>query len=102
VNTRDPELLASLALYWSRLGDAGKALPRAAEARALGPADRTVQWRATLAYELCGHRREALDTLASALRLGQPWNEIRNEPALAALREDAGYKRLPGRREDAR
>jgi serine/threonine-protein kinase len=98
VNPKDPELLSALALYWARLGDAAKALPKAEEALKRGPADRSVQWRATLTYELCKRRADALRALAASLRLGEPWNEIQNEPALAALREDPGYRRLAGGR----
>jgi serine/threonine-protein kinase len=96
VNPKDPELLGALALYWARLGDSAKALPEAGEARTRGSANRIVQWHAALTYELCGRREAALNALAAALRLGQPRNEIRNEPALAALRKDPEYQKLIG------
>jgi tetratricopeptide (TPR) repeat protein len=94
INPKDPELLSARALYWARLGDSAEALPEAEAALKRGPANRTVQWHAALTYELCARREAALKALAAALRLGQPWNEIRNEPALAELRKDPGYQRL--------
>jgi serine/threonine-protein kinase len=94
VNPKDPEMLGALALYWARLDNSAKALPEAEEALKRGPSNRIVQWHAALTYELCKRRGAALQALAAALRLGQPWNEIRNEPALAALRKDPGYQRL--------
>jgi Flp pilus assembly protein TadD len=94
VNPGDPEALGALGLYRARLGDRGQALPITAKAQSLGPANRSVRWHAALAYELCGRREEALQALAAAVRLGQPLNEVRNEPALAALRGDARFQRL--------
>jgi serine/threonine-protein kinase len=91
VNPADPEALSSLGLYQARVGDRGKALALAEKAQSLAPANRTVQWHAALSYELCGRRERALQALGSALRLGQPLNEVRTEPALAALRADARY-----------
>lgn len=62
-----------------------------------GRSNRSVQWPLALAYELAGRRTEALAALESAIRLGQPANEVHNEPALEALRQDARYARLAAR-----
>ena len=92
VNPKDAELIGSLGLYRARLGERGMALPLTQKALSLAQSSRAVQWHAALAYELCGRRDLAMDALAAAIRLGQPRNEVRNEPALAGLRADPKYR----------
>ncbi len=94
VNPGDPESVSARGLYRARLGDRLRALSDTGRAEKLGPANRTVFWHAALVYELCGRRDDALDALANALRLGEPLNEVRNEPALARLRTDPRYQSL--------
>jgi hypothetical protein len=75
------------------LGHRGKAPAFTEMARLPGPANRKVRWHdATSAYESCGWRDRALRAVASAPRLAQPLNEVRTEPALAALRADDGRR----------
>ena len=93
VNPRDPELIASIGLYRARLDDPARALPDLEKARAMAPSDREVLWRAAVGFELCGRRDAALEALSAALRLGHPMVEVRNEPALSALRADPRYAR---------
>ena len=91
VNPSDAEAISSLALYRARVGEKSKALELTEKARSLRPSSRLVQWHAALAYELSGRRKQAIEALTAALRLGQPLNEVRNEPTLAGLRTDPGF-----------
>ncbi|MBV8841418.1 MAG: protein kinase [Bryobacterales bacterium] len=92
INSKDAEVLSRVALYQARLGNYGEAVPNTRRALKLAPGDRAVAWHAALAYELAGQRELALDAIRSAIRLGQPLQEINREPALAGLRADPRYQ----------
>jgi serine/threonine-protein kinase len=94
VNANDGETLSVVALYEAKLGDKTKALENVLKARRLAPGSRKVQWEAALIYELSGQRDHALEALQSAIRGGQPLDEVRGEPALANLRADPRYQQL--------
>ena len=94
VNANDGETLSVVALYEAKLGEKSKALENVQKARRLEPGSRKVQWEAALIYELAGQRDHALDALQTAIRGGQPLDEVRVEPALASLRGDPRYERI--------
>jgi serine/threonine protein kinase/tetratricopeptide (TPR) repeat protein len=94
VNPNDGETLSVVALYEAKLGDKTKALANIEKARQIAPASRKILWEATLVYELAGKRKDALAALREAIHGGQPLEEVRGEPTLASLRNDARYQQL--------
>ncbi|GGZ01989.1 protein kinase [Pseudoduganella plicata] len=88
----DVVLVSRMGLYAARTGDAEAAMAMMARALALGPRNADVNFRAGLAYELLGHRVQALAAIANARRLGYPVKFIEAEPDLVALRRDPGYE----------
>ena len=94
VNPDDGETLSVVALYQAKLGHQMKALANIQRARKLAPGSRKVLWEAALVYELAGNRNEALAALNSAIRDGQPLDQVRGEPALTNLRTDPRFQKL--------
>ena len=94
VNPDDGETLSVVALYQAKLGHKLKALANIQKARRLAPGSRKVLWEAALVYELAGNRNEALAALNSAIRDGQPLDQVRGEPALTNLRTDPRFQKL--------
>jgi Flp pilus assembly protein TadD len=94
VNPNDGETLSVVALYQAKLGDKSKAIANIQKARGIAPASRKVLWESALVYELAGRRTDALTALEGAIHGGQPLDEVRGEPALAALRADPRYQKL--------
>jgi serine/threonine-protein kinase len=89
----DADLRSRLALCLAKSGDMTQAL---AEARAVETLDRTapVLSRLVSVYEICGQRRQALDTMAAALKAGYSVDEFRRDPELLELRKDPGFLKL--------
>ncbi|WP_374438150.1 protein kinase [Inhella sp.] len=85
--------LSRMALYAARLRD-----PRASawmsQALAQQPDSSAMAYRAVLVQEALGQREAALQSLALALRLGQPRHLVEAEPELQALRRDRRYHDL--------
>ena len=94
MNPDDGETLSVVALYQAKLGHQMKALANIQRARKLAPGSRKVLWEAALVYELAGNRNEALAALNSAIRDGQPLDQVRGEPALTNLRTDPRFQKL--------
>ncbi len=94
ITPSDPSLLASLAVYWGKLGNSPKALGLAEESRRLAPKQPWVHFKSALIYELAGDRDRALAALAEALRDGYSPKEVRGEPELNKLRKDPRYDRI--------
>lgn len=90
----DAALLSRIAVYWAKLGDRQKAWSELEQARSVAPADPQVQFRSAVVYELTGKREMALEALRSAIQGGYSLEEIRREPELAKLRQDARYTAL--------
>ena len=80
-----------MGLYAARSGHADEARTLIARALKLAPKTADVQFRAGLAYELLGDRKQALVAIAEALRLGYPAKYVETEPDLVALRRDPEY-----------
>jgi tetratricopeptide (TPR) repeat protein len=98
VNPNDAEALSRVALYQARLGERNDALGMAGHAVQLAPASRSVVWHAALTYELAGRRDQALQAVRTAVKLGQPLQEVSHEPALAKLRADSRYAQIMAER----
>jgi len=89
----DADLRSRLALCLAKIGEKKEAL---AEAAAVEQLDRTasVLSRLVSLYEICGQRRQALDTLAAALKAGYSMEDFGRDPELLELRKDPGFHQL--------
>jgi serine/threonine-protein kinase len=87
----DVVLVSRMGLYSARSGHKDEARALMARALTLAPGAADVQFRAGLAYELLGDRKQALAAITAALRLGYPVRYVEAEPDLVALRRDPGY-----------
>jgi serine/threonine-protein kinase len=89
----DADLRSRLALCMAKIGEKKEALAEAAAAEAL---DRTasVLSRLVTVYEICRQRKQALDTMAAALKAGYSIDEFRRDPELLQLRKDPGFLKL--------
>lgn len=89
----DADLRSRLALCMAKIGEKKEALAEAAAVEAL---DRTasVLSRLVSVYEICGQRRQALDTMAAALKAGYSMEEFNRDPELLELRKDPGYHKM--------
>lgn len=89
----DADLRSRLALCLAKIGEKKEALAEAAAAEAL---DRTasVLSRLVTVYEICGQRKQALDTMAAASKAGYSTDEFRRDPELLELRKDPGFLKL--------
>ena len=89
----DADLRSRLALCMAKIGEKKEALAEAAAVEAL---DRTgsVLSRLVSVYEICGQRRQALDTMAAALKAGYSMEEFGRDPELLELRKDPGFHKL--------
>ena len=89
----DADLRSRLALCMAKIGEKKEALAEAAAVEAL---DRTasVLSRLVSVYEICGQRKQALDTMAAALNAGYSMEEFGRDPELLELRKDPGFHKL--------
>ncbi|MGH9821787.1 MAG: tetratricopeptide repeat protein [Blastocatellia bacterium] len=90
---KDPELLSRLAVYLAKSGAKQDAMR---QVQALEGSDKSaaVLTRLVLTYEICGHRDQALDAMAAAIKAGQSLVEFSRDPELLALRNDPKYHLL--------
>jgi serine/threonine-protein kinase len=88
----DPELIATRALYRSKIGETAAALEDAERAAVLAPANATVRYRAALAFAVAASRSRALEEIAAAARLGFSEEQIRRSPELAGFRGDPVFE----------
>jgi serine/threonine-protein kinase len=87
----DVLLVSRMGLYAVRSGHKDEARTLITRALTLAPGSADVQFRAGLAYELLGDRKQALAAIAAALHLGYPAKYVEAEPDLVALRRDPEY-----------
>ena len=89
----DADLRSRLALCLAKIGEKKEALAEAAAVEAL---DRTasVLSRLVSVYEICAQRKQALDTMAAALKAGYSMEEFGRDPELLELRKDPGFLKL--------
>ncbi|HUK89734.1 MAG TPA: protein kinase [Blastocatellia bacterium] len=93
---KDSDLLSRLAVYLAKSGAKQEAARQAHTVEGLDKSA-AVLTRLVLAYEICGHREEALDAMAAALKAGQSMDEFSRDPELLALRSDPKYHLLVAR-----
>ena len=78
-------------MYLAKSGDKGSALTELQTLASAKEKDPSTLYLEGIAWELCGNRANALDTLAAALQAGQSRADLKNEPELTALRADPRY-----------
>jgi serine/threonine-protein kinase len=87
---KDAALASRMGLYLARVEN--KRSPEfIIKSLDLAPKNPEVHFRAALAYELLSERRQALEMIAKAVKLGYPVKNIEAEPDLADLRRDPAF-----------
>jgi tetratricopeptide (TPR) repeat protein len=96
VNRSDTDVLSSLALYHSRLGDAAGARQYLIQALQGSSNDVDIFRIACLVHLEAGERQESLKWLEKSVRAGYPREQLVSNPELAILRSDPEFTRLVG------
>jgi eukaryotic-like serine/threonine-protein kinase len=94
VNPKDSDVLSSLALYNSRLGDAAAGREFLARALQENPSDVDILRIACLVHLEAGNKQEALQWLEKSVRAGYPREQLLANPELASLRANPEFDRL--------
>ena len=90
----DSDLRGTLAVYLAKAGDPKAALAEIAALEKLERKSASSLFKAGLANEVAGNRKRALSFLDASLKAGYSVREVRDEPELAGLRADAGFREL--------
>jgi serine/threonine protein kinase len=85
------DLQSDLAMYLAKSGDKSAALRALQPVEQAHSKDPTVLYNAAVAYELCGDRDNALNSLLASVQAGEGLNDIKNEPEFVSLRADPRY-----------
>jgi tetratricopeptide (TPR) repeat protein len=94
VNPNDAEVRSALATYLSQLGEHGRAQETIEQAVHLNPTDVMILYRKIIVYELAGDREAALDAVRSGIAAGVAVEEIKKDPDLSQLRDDARFRAM--------
>jgi eukaryotic-like serine/threonine-protein kinase len=94
VNPKDSDVLSSLALYHSRIGDAATGREYLARALQGNPSDVDILRIACLVNLEAGNKQEALRWLEKSVRAGYPREQLLANPELASLRANPEFDRL--------
>jgi len=94
VNPKDSDVLSSLALYRSRIRDAGAAQEYLAQALRENPNDVDILRIACLVHLEAGKKQEALQWLEKSVHAGYPREQLLANPELAGLRANPEFDRL--------
>jgi serine/threonine-protein kinase len=94
----DPDLRSSLATYLAKLKRTDEALTEIHTALAGAQKKADILFKAAIVFELAGQRDRAMEMLEQAAQLGYTWEQIENDPELLALRRDARFHLLAGKR----
>jgi serine/threonine-protein kinase len=96
VNPHDPDVLSSLASYYSMLGDRTNALSYLRQALQYGQSNKDMLITAASVYNHLGESGPALEWLAKAVQAGYTPDRIRNTHDFDNLANTPGYQRLVG------
>jgi tetratricopeptide (TPR) repeat protein/predicted Ser/Thr protein kinase len=94
VNPHDPDVLSSLANYYSMLGERAKALARLGQALQYGHNDKEILIDAASVYNHLGENGLAVEWLAKAVQAGYRTDKIRSEHEFDNLASTPGYQQL--------
>jgi tetratricopeptide (TPR) repeat protein len=96
VNPSDSDVLSSLALYYSRIGDTVRARTYLGGALQASPNDMDILRIACLVHLEAGEQQEALKWLDKAVHAGYPREQLIANPELTRLRSKPEFARLVG------
>jgi tetratricopeptide (TPR) repeat protein len=95
-NPRDATALVAAAICQAKLGETRQAAAMLNRALALGADNGEVQFQAAIVHEVAGDEAAAFRALAAAVKSGFAVEQIRREPELSRLRQDARFAALTG------
>jgi len=94
VNPKDTDVLSSLALYYSRIGDSGRARKYLGAALRATPNEVDILRIACLVHLEAGEEQESLKWLGKAVHAGYPREQLTANPELTTLRSQPEFTRL--------
>jgi tetratricopeptide (TPR) repeat protein/TolB-like protein/predicted Ser/Thr protein kinase len=94
INPNDADVLSSLALYSSRIGDAGAARKYLVAALQSGPNQVDILRIACLVHLEAGDKQESLKWLEKTVHAGYPREQLVANPELAKLRSEPEFVRI--------
>jgi tetratricopeptide (TPR) repeat protein len=92
-NPQNATAITAAALCRAKLGETDAAVRLMKKALTLAPEDAEVQFQAAIVYALAGNENLAFSALQTAVRNGYPAEQIRREPELNRLRQDARFSK---------
>lgn len=99
VNPNDPDVLSSLANYYSELGDRQNALLYLGQSLRRGNNNQDILLDAATVYNNLGEPGLAVEWLRKTAQAGYPVSRIKELPEFRNLRDNPGYQQLVGRSE---
>jgi serine/threonine protein kinase/tetratricopeptide (TPR) repeat protein len=97
VNPHDPDVLSSIATYYSVLGDRDHALLCLGQALQYGHNDKDILLDAASVYNNLGETGLAVEWLGKTVQAGYPASKIRDFPEFRNLENNPGYQQLMGK-----
>jgi len=94
VNDAEVQVISDIALYYSRIGNTGKARELDAQANTLGPGVMYVHYNSALIHIQTGDTDKAVGALQRAVELNYERELLRADPALEALHGDERFAQL--------
>jgi serine/threonine-protein kinase len=96
VNAHDPDVLSSLASYYSELGDRSHALLYLEQSLQQGNNDKDILLDAAAVHNNLGETGLAVEWLGKAVQSGYPANRIKGLPEFRNLENNPGFRELIG------
>ena len=94
INPNDPDLIATMAGYYSMIDEDSESLKLIEQALKMAPENVQVMYRAATVYEQIGSRDKALFWIDKALENGYSIAEIEHQPDLGQLYKDERFQKL--------
>lgn len=94
INPNDPDLIATMAGYYSMIGERSQSLKLIEQALEMAQENVQVMYRAATVYEQLGNRDKALHWIGKALENGYSLAEIEHQPDLEQLYKDERFQKL--------
>ena len=94
VNSTDPAILSSLAVYLQKAGRGDQALERLRQALPLAPTDWQVHFRAAEVHALAGRMADAVEFIGLAIARGAPLSRIEDEEDFRTVRKLPVYQEV--------
>jgi len=97
VNPHDPDVLSSVASYYSEMGDRDHALLYLGQSLQNGHNDKDILLDAATVYNNLGETGLAVEWLGKTVQAGYPANRIKDLPEFRNLENNPGYMQLVGK-----